>query len=179
MTTSAALATLKPASLTDPDDWLRDIRKAVRWHAEKIHLFGRSIPVPRQVAWYGDAGVCYRYSGIDHRADGWPDILLQLREQLAAQSGVRYNFVLLNHYRDGNDYMGWHADDEPALAADVCSVSLGASRRFLFEPTDGERVTTDLPHGSVVMIPRQWRHCLPKTRKAVAARINLSFRALR
>ncbi len=166
-------------SLPDADHWLDVLRSLVHWRTESIKLFGRQQTVPRQVAWYGTAGLSYRYSGIDHPTDGWPRQLAVLATLVSQLTGASYNFVLLNRYRDGNDSMGWHADDEPELVGDVCSVSLGAARRFLVEPPATGRQVLTLRHGDVAIIPRHWRHCVPKTRKPVAERINLSFRCLR
>ena len=151
----------------------------VEWHTERLNLFGRSVEVPRRVAWFGDDGLNYRYSGTDHPACGWPAPLDQLRETLAQATGIAWNFVLLNRYDDGGHYMGWHRDDEATMAGPVCSVSLGASRRFLLEDAAGERHRLELAHGDVLVHPGQWRHCLPQTRTPVGRRINLSFRRLR
>lgn len=178
MTPSQSRFELQIQWLVDADEWLRILAPQVRWQTEAITLFGRHQLVPRQVAWYGDSGLCYRYSGTDHRATGWPTDLAHLRDTIAQMTGVQHNFVLLNRYRDGNDSMGWHADDEPALLGDVCSLSLGAERRFLYQLPSGERRKVQLGHGSVATIPRSWRHCLPKTRKPTAERVNLSFRCL-
>jgi alkylated DNA repair dioxygenase AlkB len=43
--------------------------------------------------------------------------------------------VLANLYRDGNDTMGWHSDDEPELGAQpiIASLSLGATRKFVLK----------------------------------------------
>lgn len=139
-------------------------------------LFGRPRTVPRLVSWAGDAGVCYRYSRCDHHASGWPAVLESVRDELQTLFDARYNFVLLNRYRNGEDSMGWHADDEPALRGHVASVSLGCRRRFRYELADGTRTSVLLPHGSVIEIPRELRHCVPRMRGVAGARINLSFR---
>lgn len=162
----------------DASKWLAWCERAVPWQSERLKLFGQERLVPRQVAWFGNQDLCYRYSGRDHRCDGWPAELEPLRAWASAAFGTPYNFVLCNRYRDGADSMGWHADDEPELLADVCSLSFGASRRFLLE-VDGERFGFDLAHGTAIRIPRLWRHAVPKTRRSLGVRINLTFRQLR
>lgn len=169
-------AALQRCQLPDADHWLQALQAETCWQSETIRLFGRPVSVPRQVAWFGDPGICYRYSGIDHEAEGWTTATRQLRDWLADRYQMPFNFVLLNHYRDGQDYMGWHADDERGLLGDVCSISLGATRRLLLEPGSGQRIGVELPHGCVIRIPRRWRHTLAKTAKTVAPRINLSYR---
>ena len=79
--------------------------------------------------------------------------------------------------------MGWHADDEPELgdAPTIASVSLGATRRFLLKHKTADlRHGMDLRGGSLLVMrpPTQayWLHRVPKTRRDVGARINLTFR---
>ena len=165
--------------IENPDEFLVWAEHEVDWRRENVHLFGRQIQVPRRVAWFGEPGLNYRYSGLDHVAQGWPPLLHRLRDELQRTFDVASNFVLLNRYEDGSQYMGWHRDDERNIGRDVCSVSLGAQRRFLLENEAGERQTLQLPHGSVLLHPGRWRHCLPKTALPVGVRINLSFREVR
>lgn len=147
------------------------------WRTERIRLFGRARTVPRQVAWFGDPGVAYRYSGLDHRAGGWPAALDRLRFALSERFAPGLNFVLLNRYRDGHDWMGWHRDDERAIAGPVVSVSLGATRRLRLETAAGT-VPVDLEHGSVLVFDGALRHALMRTRRPVAPRFNLTFRRI-
>ena len=123
----------------------------VAWRSEEIVLFGRRRSVPRLVAWYGDEGLNYRYSGGEHRANGWPSPLIELRDQISEFLPDVPNFVLLNRYRSGQDAMGWHTDDE-AMAADLIgSISLGAPRRFLVRPAGSPASTrVVLEHGSLL-----------------------------
>lgn len=149
------------------------------WQSEHLTLFGRARAVPRLLAWCGDRGLNYRYTGTDHVCGGWWPELGALRRCIAARTGVESNFVLLNRYRAGDDYMGWHRDDERGLACRVASISLGASRRFLIRPSDGERATAlDLEHGSLLILDGAVPHSLPRTRRPVGERINLTFRRL-
>ena len=172
------LEPLSACRLPDADRWLRWWLDLGSWRQEQITLFGKRRKVPRLVTWYGDQGFNYRYSGTDHPCGGWPDALQALKEWAGEQYQCSYNFVLGNRYRSGEDSMGWHADDEPELLGDVCSVSLGAPRGLLLDAPQG-RVKLELDHGCVIRIPRTWRHALPKTRRASGERINLTFRQLR
>ncbi len=154
------------------------------WREESIPMFGRRVKVPRMCAWCGDDGVVYRYSRTVHRAGGWPEHVESLRDDLRARLGVRFNFVLANWYRTGADAMGWHADDEPELGDRPCiaSLSFGAARRFTMRARDGIARRTELllEHGSLLLMwgrsQRHWQHALPATKRAVGARINLTFR---
>lgn len=136
--------------------------------------------------WIGDSGACYRYSGVRHEPVPWPEVLQPLRDRLIRETGIRFNSVLANLYRNGHDCMGWHSDDEPELGKQpvIASLSLGATRRFVFkhrrEPA--RKLALELPHGSLLVMhgdtQATWRHALPRTRKPVGPRINLTFRRI-
>ena len=179
--TPASCADLTPGFLdTESADALFDaLMTQVVWQREEIVFFGQSRLVPRLVAWSGDAGVCYRYSNQDHVATGWPSLLADVRDRVATKLPIEPNFVLLNRYRTGSDSMGWHTDDEPMASNLLGSLSLGAERRFLLRQSGSAPSTGfNLTHGSLLVFDRHLPHCLPKTRRDCAERINLSFRTI-
>ena len=119
-------------------------------------------------------------------AEGWPAPLAAVRDALETDLGERFNSVLCNLYRDGSDGMGWHADNEPELGNNplIASVSLGSRRRFRLKPSSGDRrLVLDPAHGSLIVmagdIQHHWLHEVPKTRRVVGPRINLTFRRIR
>ncbi|QSA99126.1 alpha-ketoglutarate-dependent dioxygenase AlkB [Methylococcus sp. EFPC2] len=154
------------------------------WREEEIVIAGRHVPVPRRVCWYGDPEASYRYSGVDHSPLPWPDTLLELKQAIERYSGWSFNSVLGNLYRDGNDSMGWHADNEKELGdcPRIASLSLGAERVFQLRHRHGERLEIRLKNGSLLLmggsLQHHWRHCLPKTRHPTGPRINLTFRRI-
>jgi alkylated DNA repair dioxygenase AlkB len=161
-----------------------ELRGQVRWQQEQVLIFGQRRLVPRLVAWHGDAGASYVYSGTEHHPEPWTPALERIRDRVSALTGAGFNAVLLNLYRDGRDGMGWHADDEPELGRNpvIASVSLGATRRFCLRHRrrKGLKLDLPLPHGSLLCMSgatqHHWLHALPKTRLPVAERINLTFR---
>src|SRR4051812_7210340 len=160
-----------------------ELRADTPWRLEHIRIAGRVIPVPRQTAWYGDPGATYVYSGIRNEPLPWTPLLLQLRDALSAAAGAPFNSVLLNHYRDGKDSMGWHADNEPALGHDpvIASLSLGAPRRFLLRhATQKDRSMAFLLGDGALLgmagaTQHHYRPSVPKPAEA-GERINLTFR---
>ena len=158
----------------------------VPWEVHRIRMFGRVVDSPRLSCWIGDADARYRYSGADFVPRPWTPELQALRERLVAELGVPFNSVLANRYRDGNDAMGWHSDDEPELGPRpvIASLSLGATRRFLLKHRGdpSQRLALELEHGSLLVMAgdsqRFWRHALPRTRKPVGERVNLTFRCI-
>jgi len=154
------------------------------WQQHHISLYGRRHAEPRLGLWYADAGVHYRYSGRECRAAAWPQPLLSLRELLQEQLQQPFNGVLGNLYRDGDDAMGWHSDDERSLGARplIASVSLGAGRDFLLrrKHDHSRKLKLHLQHGSLLLMAgttqRYWQHALPRRKKVSQARVNLTFR---
>lgn len=166
-----------------------DLLAVVPWEVHRLRLFGREVAAPRLSCWIGDPDARYRYSGTDFAPRPWPPALLPLRPRLRARTGVDFNSVLANLYRDGGDAMGWHSDDEPELGAQpvIASLSLGATRRFVLKPRAGrasgggaQRLSLDLAPGSLLLMrgdtQRNYRHALPRTSRVVGPRINLTFR---
>jgi alkylated DNA repair dioxygenase AlkB len=162
------------------------LRTKVTWHQDHLKMFGKLIPVPRLEAWVADEGLDYTYSGIHHDPDPWIDELVELRDLSSSHTGTRFNSVLCNLYRDGSDGVDWHADDEPEFGQMpvIASLSLGATRRFDLRRVDDHsiKVELELHHGDLVIMSGTtqtlWRHRVPKTKKPVGERINLTFRTV-
>jgi alkylated DNA repair dioxygenase AlkB len=158
------------------------LRDELAWESREIVLFGRRILQPRLVAWAGD--IDYRYSGQTLPPRPFGPALRDLVGRVAVHVGIPFNHVLANRYRDGMDSMGMHSDDEPELGEDpvVCSVSLGATRRFVLAPRRGraERVELVLTSGSLLVMggtcQRYYRHGIPKDPRASGERISLTLR---
>jgi alkylated DNA repair dioxygenase AlkB len=137
-------------------------------------------------AWYGDPGAAYTYSGLRNEPNAWNESLIEILDALYAFTAVRFNSVLLNRYRDGNDSLSWHADDEPELgvAPTIASVSLGVSRIFKLRKTDNSKEETSLrlENGSLLLMTghsqTDYRHSVPKEKRLLGERINLTFRVV-
>lgn len=177
-------AAFEPAAA---DDLLAALRSLIDWQQEEILIFGERKRVPRLVAWHGDPGTAYTYSGTAHEPLPWMPELLRVRQRVEELTGYRYNSVLLNLYRDGRDGMGWHADDEPELGREpaIASVSLGATRRFKLRDRRSRVAATplDLAHGDLLLMAgatqHHYVHAVPKTARPVGERVNLTFRRVR
>jgi alkylated DNA repair dioxygenase AlkB len=165
-------------------DLFQELRDGIDWRQEEVLIFGRRQLVPRLVAWHGDPGARYTYSGTPHEPMPWTPALERVRGRVQALAGCEFNSVLLNLYRDGRDGMGWHADDEPELGPNpvIASVSLGAVRRFRLRHRRRrhQKVDIPLPNGSLLLMSgatqHHWVHSVPKTAVVVGERINLTFR---
>ncbi|MGL4473406.1 MAG: alpha-ketoglutarate-dependent dioxygenase AlkB family protein [Shewanella sp.] len=150
----------------------------------QIRLFGKSIAIPRQQAWFADSGCDYKYSSLMITAKPWPSLLAQLRQRLITDFGTPVNGVLVNHYRHGAESMGWHSDNEAEIVdnSDIYSISLGATRDFLLRHSNGEKVTIPLHDGDLLIMhypmQQEWQHSLPKRARVQTSRWNFTFRQL-
>jgi len=172
-------------ALRDPDSRLIELIEGLAWSQQQIVVFNRLHNEPRLSAWYGDPDCSYSYSGIKLNPTPWVEPLLTIKTACEELSGTGFNSVLANLYRDGNDSMGWHADNEPELGPNptIASVSFGAERRFdLRHRITNERVRIALPHGSILMMAGEtqshWVHSIAKTKKVHKPRVNLTYRMI-
>lgn len=162
------------------------LMETIDWKEDQLIMFGKLITTKRKVAWVGDAGCSYTYSGVKKFPQAWTHPLLEIKQRIEALAQHTFNSCLLNLYHDGSEGMGWHSDDEKELdqAAPIASVSLGGERKFAFKHKfDKTSVSLALANGSVLLMqaPTQqyWQHSLTKTKRAVTPRINLTFRAIK
>ena len=155
------------------------------WRQDTITLFGKTHPLPRLQAWYGDAGCHYSYSGLSLAPQPWSKNLLTLKALIEEHCQSTFNSVLANLYRHGQDSNGWHSDDEKELGEKpvIASLSLGAKRKFRLRHKfrkDMPVIDLDLTPGSLLCMSghsqSHWQHTLPKTARTVGPRLNLTFR---
>ena len=171
-------------SLSEANDYFKTLLDDTPWTQEEITMYGKTHNVPRLSAWYGDAEIPYTYSGITAYALPWTHSLQIIKDRIERVSHTKFNSVLVNLYRDGNDSVSWHADDELELGPqpEIASLSLGHARSFqLKHKTDkSQKHSLLLPHGSVLLMRGQtqknWLHQIAKSRRPMGARINLTFR---
>ena len=166
------------------DSLMKSLRENIAWECHRIKMFGREVDSPRLSCWMGDAGASYVYSQTRFEPHPWLPELQSLRERLQNEFECKFNSVLANLYRHGQDSMGWHSDDEPELGKQpvIASISLGAARRFSFKAKteNAKAVHLELPHGSLLLMrgdtQKNYRHALAKTAKPVGERLNLTYR---
>ena len=157
----------------------------LHWQQNEIRMLGKPLPVPRLECMYGQPGASYLYSNsVTLDAHPWTYELISLRDRITAFSGHEFDIVIGNRYRNGQDSIGWHSDDEPSMGylCAIASISLGACRKFSIKPKiKGSKATYFwLEHGSLLlMLPgcqEGYVHQLPKDDKCFIERINLTFR---
>jgi alkylated DNA repair dioxygenase AlkB len=160
----------------------------LNWHQPVISLFGKRVLSPRLCAWCSDADVSYRYSGVTHRPHPWHGTVAALRDRIHTVVDARFNSCLLNYYRDGDDAMGWHSDDEPELGEKpvIASLSLGETRTFQLKSKSKQhryQLKVPLASGSLLIMAgdtqTNYKHAVNRSRRVHGGRVNLTFRTIR
>jgi alkylated DNA repair dioxygenase AlkB len=166
---------------------LRRLIIEVSWRSEEVVMWGRRIPQPRLVAWYGDPGRSYAYSGLCLQPLNWTPLLLDIKARVEEVTGAPFNSVLLNYYRDHRDSIGFHSDNEPELGEQpiIASVSFGEERSFILKHRRAKQVPPvhlRLASGSLLLMKgdtqRCWKHGIPKESRPCGPRVNLTFRQI-
>jgi alkylated DNA repair dioxygenase AlkB len=152
--------------------WYEALRTSVDWRTERRWMYDREVDVPRLVAGF-------RFSDRDV-----PDELRQAREVALAATGVEFNSVGMNLYREGRDSVAPHNDhiNEILDGYPIALLSLGTTRLMTIRSKSKPRRNFDLelePGSLLVMSYRtqfNYDHGIPKTATRVGGRISLAFR---
>ena len=159
------------------------LKNETPWRNDPITVFGKTYPQPRMTSLHGHTTDPYGYSGIVMQPNPMNDTLLEIEKKLKAFTDETFTTVLVNLYRDGQDSMGWHRDNEPEIdQASIASLSLGASRTFKVRDRQTKAVVNiDLHHGDLLVmehLQEVHEHSVPKRTKVSAPRMNFTFRRL-
>ena len=163
--------------------WFKSCLNNLNWETGFIKIFGRTHQIPRLQAWYAEDGIEYTYSGKRLQRHNWNETLIDIKEEIESITSFKFNSVLANLYRNGDDSMGLHSDDEKELGINpvIASLSLGESRDIHFKHKN-IKTSLDIPqtNGQLIVMYGQtqkyWKHEIKKTKKFKKPRINLTFR---
>jgi alkylated DNA repair dioxygenase AlkB len=160
------------------------LKNEVNWSQGEIKIFGKTYLEPRLVAWFGE--YAYGYSSVSFKANPMLKPILEVKEKIEHITKAKFNGVLINYYRNGQDSMGWHSDNEANLGPDpvIASLNLGQTRSFHLKPRGQKAKSTKilLENGSLLFMGKgtqiHYQHQVPKSKTQVGERINLTFRYL-
>ena len=152
------------------------------WREYQMPMYDKIITAPRMIAWYGEPE--------EAREDTlpWTPELLVLREKVEKETGLFFNAVLLNLYRNGSDSVAWHSDKEHRIGSNpnIASVTFGQTRPFRFRHKTNKAIgqlEIPLHHGTLLLMSgttnTYWEHHIPKSAKEMLPRINLTLRQVK
>jgi alkylated DNA repair dioxygenase AlkB len=160
----------KPAA----DHYFKVLHAATPWQQRSRKMYDKIVSDPRLTAFYGGE------NGL-----AWTPLLLEIKDAVEQLSGIQFDRVLLNYYRDGKDSVAWHSDTLPADGKHhhIASVTFGDTRIFKVRHKfrkDIPQLNIPLTHGSFLLMDDTmqdlYEHHVPKTARTVGPRINLTFR---
>ncbi len=146
--------------------------------------------IPRLQCWMSDSGV---EAGLTQKEPAleWSEAILVLKASIedelkSLNVNVKFDYVLMNYYRDGKDHIGFHHDDEfhEQDKSVIASISLGATRTFNMinrqNAKQNKKYDFIATHGSLIVMRGatqfNWLHGVPKNGSVTKPRINLTFR---
>jgi len=167
----------------DSEHLYRRLLHEQNWPDNRYVVAGRQFVLPRLQTWHADPGIVYSYSNNLLQTRPWTPLLAGIKARVEAYSNYRFNSVLVNLYRNGDDYVGWHADNEPELGHQpfIASLTLGAERQFAFRHKKSSASGRVLLRSGTLLLMRpdfqqHWLHSIPIDKSVTQGRINLTFR---
>lgn len=153
------------------------------WPDNRYIVAGRQFILPRLQTWHADPGIRYSYSNNLLQTRPWTPLLSEIRCKIETHLDFSFNSVLVNLYRNGDDYVGWHSDNEPELGSQpfIASLTFGAKRQFAFRhKKSSENGRVLLRSGTLLIMQpnfqHHWLHSVPIEPNVTEGRINLTFR---
>ncbi|MCF8272482.1 MAG: alpha-ketoglutarate-dependent dioxygenase AlkB [Flavobacteriaceae bacterium] len=168
------------------NNYFKTLLNTVEWQKDTITVFGKTYLQPRLTALYASNKLSYTYSNITMHPKPFTKELLEIKDAIEKVIDAKFTTCLANLYRNGQDSNGWHADNEKELGNKpiIASVTFGAERIFHFKHKYEPNLKTKiiLNHGSLLLMKgdtqKNWLHQLPKTKRKIGERINLTFRII-
>ncbi|RDD36485.1 DNA oxidative demethylase ALKBH2 [Trichoplax sp. H2] len=188
-------------SRAEADELLQRAEKEIIYNDSDrsvLQVHGKWYRIPRKQVAHGDPHLIYQFSGTSIQAKPWTPLLDSIRQRISTATGRHFNFVLINRYKDGNDHISEHRDNEKELQprSSIVSLSLGQTRDFVLRHKSvrnrklqalntqiiDEKIVLPLPHGSLLSMNyptnENWYHSLPVRKSALSVRINMTFRTI-
>jgi alkylated DNA repair dioxygenase AlkB len=163
--------------------FLQTFIQSVPWEQRVLSMYGKQVTTPRLTAWFGDTDKDYSFSGNKFHPLPWTKELLEIKKRIEPIAGTRFNSVLLNYYRNGNDSVAWHSDNEVELGRQplIASVSFGQVRRFdiRYKQDHQQKYAIKLENGSLLLmkgdLQQNWEHRIVNRRNLCYQGLTLPF----
>lgn len=153
-------------------------------HDPKGRFMNKEITMHRSVAFYSDVSKGYMYTGQTMIAQPMPKKLQVLLDKVQHDLETPFNAWLVNYYKNGNDSIGAHSDNESSLSPNgsVAAITLGYANRPLRIRNKNGSGFTDLitHHGQLLVMDghfqKEFTHEIPVSKKVSEPRISLTAR---
>ena len=137
----------------------------------------------RDIGFYSDESIGYRYSGQISQSKKLLEWMTNLLNKVNDELKTDFNGILINKYKDGNDYIGAHSDDEKNLSknSSVACISLGEERIFRIKNKfSNEKIDIINKSGQLLVMEgnfqKEFTHEIPIQKRKKNCRISLTFR---
>ncbi|MFM7681802.1 MAG: alpha-ketoglutarate-dependent dioxygenase AlkB family protein [Bacteroidota bacterium] len=167
----------------DSNFYFYELSTNIDFKQHEVTIFGKVHLTPRLESFHSVENRFYTYSGNKLPSKPFNSTLGKLLEKVEKVTNSKFNCVLINLYRNGQDGNGWHADNEKELGPNpvIASLSFGSTRRFdLRNNIIKENFSIDLNSGDLLWmderVQNNYKHQIAKTKKVFDPRINLTFR---
>lgn len=165
-------------------DYLYDrLDKEIPWSVVKYYKPERGYVITPRETWC--AGIHNRLDlkNFNYQWNKIPRWLLPLKELVEDECNEEFNFMLFAKYRNENDSITFHSDDERFLGDNptIASITVGETRPFqLKNKVSREIETFNLSHGDLFVMQnncqKDYLHSVPKQKQELSTRISITFR---
>jgi alkylated DNA repair dioxygenase AlkB len=153
---------------------------------EYIKSGNREIKEARETAWQSQCKKPCYYSNKLMPDNPFTQTILEIKEQVEKYLNVKFDSVLINHYRNGNDGMGFHADEiGVSVGNDIAIVSIGHSREFIVRNNEScEKYKYIVEDGDIFHMfndcQKKFKHSIPRNKNddTIGPRISITFRQM-
>lgn len=148
------------------------------WIQEQYEFYEKVGNVPRLMLSQGNGNILYKLKNTP-----WSPEVLKIKDRIEKEFDTIFEYAHFNLYRNGDDTISWHSDNETVYPDSVFSISIGQVRKFQLRPINETKITHEilLNSGSLLIldydaIKRSYKHHVPREKSATEKRINITFR---
>ena len=146
----------------------------------KAKIYGRECEMKRLQKVYGRD---YTFSGKTQKCEPIPVIFYDLIDYFNKKYKRNFNMILVNWYRDGNDYISFHSDNEKQIKEDseIVTISIGGNRDFIIKnKKSNNKLNYEMYHNSFITMggkcQKETLHGVPKRKKVKYSRVSITLR---
>ena len=149
----------------------------------QIKVYGKICYQNRSIGFFSNESIGYNYSKQVIKSQKLTSNLNELLNSINVIFDSDFNSILINYYKDGNDYIGNHSDDESCLDKNgVVALSYGAVRKFRIKDKITKKTVVDIPTEDYSIIhmggefQKEFTHSIPIQKKIKDERWSFTFR---